>query len=75
MSLDMRRVLELEKKVEFVMKVCQMKAAIPTGLLGSDGKPQVRVVAGSLLDFFNEMQAQDMKPVLQSEVDLDVSAE
>ncbi len=50
------RVRSLERKLNFVMTNLRMKAAIGTGLVDVNGKPQVRMFDGSLLELFHMSQ-------------------
>lgn len=43
----------VEQKLDWMMSRMRMKAVIANGILGSDGRPQGKVVEGSMLDLFN----------------------
>lgn len=46
------RMLLLERKLRFVMENIRMKGAIGNGLLKADGSPDMRIIEGSLEEFY-----------------------
>lgn len=64
------RVRLLEKRLSFIMDNMRMKAAIGTGLLDAEGKPQVRIFEGSLSELFAASRLAD---ALLTESDADPS--
>lgn len=47
------RLSRLEKKVNFIMSSIRMKGAVGSGLLKVDGSPDMRLIEGSLEEFYN----------------------
>lgn len=47
------RLSRLEKKVSFIMNSIRMKGAVGSGLLKVDGSPDMRLIEGSLEEFYN----------------------
>lgn len=47
------RLSRLEKKLNFVMSSIRMKGAVGSGLLKADGSPDMRLIEGSLEEFYN----------------------
>lgn len=47
------RLARLEKKIKFIMNSIRMKGAVGSGLLKADGSPDMRLIEGSLEEFYN----------------------
>lgn len=47
------RLSRLEKKLNFVMSSIRMKGAVGSGLIKPDGSPDMRLIEGSLEEFYN----------------------
>lgn len=47
------RLRSVEDKLTFAMTAMRMKAALSTGLVGADGREQLRAFEGTLLDLYN----------------------
>lgn len=75
------RVKLLEKKLNFVMNSIRMKGAVGSGLLKADGTPDMRLVEGSLAEFYelakraDEVISEDPPDSLDSPSIIDTTAE
>lgn len=63
-----KRVSDLEQRLKFLMSVMQMDVAIPTKVLGPDGRPGFKKVKGNMHEIYALYRAMDSAE-LQSEVD------
>lgn len=46
------RLSRLERKLDFAMNTIRIKGAVGNGLLKSDGSPDVKILEGSLAEFY-----------------------
>lgn len=46
------RLKRVEKKLDFIMNSIRMKGAVGTGLLKADGTPDIRILEGTLAEFY-----------------------
>lgn len=46
------RLKRVEKKLDFLMQNLRMKGAVGNGLLKADGTPDIRILEGSLAEFY-----------------------
>lgn len=46
------RLKRVEKKLDFIMNSIRMKGAVGTGLLKADGTPDIRILEGTLGEFY-----------------------
>lgn len=46
------RIKQVERKLNFIMDNMRMRAALQTGILGSDGKPVIKLFEGSLNELY-----------------------
>lgn len=53
------RVKQIEKRLNFIMANLRMKGAIGNGLLKADGTPDVKIIEGSLEEFFQMLRHAD----------------